>query len=301
MTGSIGCVGNLTHDTIFWVDRFPEIDEVATVRHTQDCVGGRGAITAAIASALGEPVSLLTTVPNSTNFGYVSALQAFGANLAEVEIDSQARQHMRVFVTVGKAESNCTSLFLPSDVRYVPTQRQIDFVGQARLVYFTTHDIEMSTRLLRATKESSRVIVNVSGYMMEAPSYRLECLRRACVLLGNESDIRMLVTAAGIEGPHELFSEMPRLETIFVTKGSDGAEVFGPEGIRHRVPAKPAAVRTPVGIGDAFAAGVLLGECRGWPSDRSAALGSTLASASLASDMSIPTVDALRIAAAHYE
>jgi sugar/nucleoside kinase (ribokinase family) len=292
MTDRFVCVGNLTLDTLYWVDRLPLLDDVATVRATTDCIGGRGAIVAALCAGLGLPVQFITTLPRAVKDHAKDFLQSYGALIDLIDFRDDGTPS-RVTVIIGRAEQNCISLFHPGTVKIesVLTQRQA--VRASSIAYFTTHDIAANIELLSAADSSTRIIVNMTAYMMRDRTYLMKCIERVHVLIGNESELSAFLEAAACRHVPELFQQMPQLETVFATRGAQGVEVFERAHDSFRLAAIPASVITPVGVGDAFAAGVCYGEYGNLPPAQAAEIGLRLAAISIASEATCPPARAI--------
>ena len=287
MSAYFVCVGNVTFDKLYWVDRLPVLDDVATVRGEADCIGGRGAIVAALCARLGIPVSLITTLPDAVSTQAERFLNEYGASGRLIGYRAGAAPS-RVTAIIGREEQNCISLFHPGLTNPDPAPDQVSAVRAASLAYFTTHDIQANIKLLAAVADSTRVIINMTAYMMRNQAYLAHCTKRAHVLIGNEAELSAFLTATGCRQASGLFDRLPRLERAFVTLGARGVEVFSSGRDRFRLPALAAEVKTPLGVGDAFAAGVCYGEYLNLPPDRSADIGLRLAALSIASSATCP-------------
>lgn len=292
MTARFACVGNLTLDTLYWVDSLPLLDDVATVRATADCIGGRGAIVAALCATLGVPVQLITTLPRAVKDHAEEFLQSYGVPTDLIDFHDYDTPS-RVTVIIGLEEQNCISLFHPGTIKTEPTPAQRQAVHASSIAYFTTHDIAANIELLSAADSSTRIIVNMTAYMIRDRVYLTKCVERAHVLIGNESELSAFLKAAACRHVPELFQQMPQLETVFSTCGAQGVEVFERAHNSFRLPAIPANVITPVGVGDAFAAGVCCGEYGNLSPARAAEIGLRLAAISIESEATCPSAQAI--------
>lgn len=178
----------------------------------------------------------------------------------------------------------------------MPQDAHISHLRQAAVAYFTTHDIDANLCLFASLGPDTRVIVNVTSYMMRQKAYREEVLRSAHVLVGNSGEFGDLCRAIGVEAPDEIFEHYHKISRLFITRGAEGVDVLERDSRAMQLPAVAASVNTPLGIGDAFAAGVVLGELRGWSALKSAQLGLWLAKASLEAETTCAPVAAIRSA-----
>jgi len=93
-------------------------------------------------------------------------LSPYGVNCAFIDYDVASSKCAAVQATIGMAEGNCTSSFFKGDANIVPTPGQHRCISQSALVYFTTHDINANSALLESMRQGTRIIVNVTSYMM---------------------------------------------------------------------------------------------------------------------------------------
>lgn len=293
MEKTIACIGNLTRDYLFWVDKLPELDDVSTVRNYRECFGGRGAIVTCILSALGCSTNLINTIPNSELESLKDFFNSRKGSISSIEIDEKANNYNKVFVTIGKHEENCTSLYFSGDCnKIVPTQRQYSIIDKAEFVYFTSHEIVTSIEILKSININKHcVIVNISSYMLKSYEYLKLLLEKAEIIIGNQLEFKTLLSELGISLYVDIFKHFERLRYFIVTLGADGVYFHSRENVEIRLPALKALVKTPVGIGDAFVSGIIYGEFHGLSPDMSLKIGLKLAAVSIESEESCPTYD----------
>jgi adenosine kinase len=95
----------------------------------------------------------------------------------------------------------------------------------------------------------------------------------AKVVIGNDYEIEIIRKTLKIK--IEKLAKMT--ETVIITKGSKGSEVYSQNKKFNINPAKPKKSLDPTGAGDAFRAGLIKGILSGWPIEKSARLGSVVA------------------------
>ena len=283
-TLSAAVVGNITRDTLYLVDRLPLVDDVATIRRWVECFGGRGAATSTILSGT-YPVRLVTGVPLSEREPVTAFLQAAGDASTGIDWYDTSEAMSEVLVTIGEEDEDCTSLFRPGFEAVAPSDNQREVMSASDILYLTTHGLNFNLSALSAAGDDCVVIANITAYMFARPDYRDAVLERAEVLVGNEGEWVSLLSAVRSETPTELFSRLPRLQQVYRTMGARGAQAFDSFGrFDERAPAAGVNVRTPVGVGDAFAAGVVAARIRGSDGAVALGLGTELAQLSLASE-----------------
>jgi sugar/nucleoside kinase (ribokinase family) len=85
------------------------------------------------------------------------------------------------------------------------------------------------------------------------------------ILFGNRSEIARVAASMGVSGAKGLLARVP---LIVRTEGADGVTAFSRAGTTHVASARPRAVRTVVGAGDAFRGGFYAGWFEGEPLSR---------------------------------
>ena len=276
-------IGNITRDTLFEVDHLPVLDDVSTVRRKTVCFGGRGAASSTILSGT-FPTELVTSVPSHARSEVESFLVAASDSCAGIEWIDTGEQLSEVLVTIGREEQDCTSLFDPGYEGQSVSKSQTEIIGRATHVYLTTHGSRFNIESLGSVRDNATVVCNITSYLFKRDDYRMAMLPRANVLIGNELEWSDLLSLLGTDHPREVFALAPRLSSAFRTLGARGAEAFTSSD-SHFAAAEPGAVvRSPVGVGDAFASGALSALVRGLGVADGLAHGMSLARMSLASD-----------------
>lgn len=296
MTKRVACIGNLTRDTLFWVDALPAVDDVSTVRNSKECFGGRGAIVALVLSALGCEVDLLMTVPSTGFRELKSFFASYNCSTDALEVDETATLHNRVLVTIGKKDQNCTSLYVKGDCNAVLTKKQLGILKNASIAYFSSHDIDISIHALKQIESSvATIIVNVSSYMVDSPEYLSLIQTHSGIVIGNRLEIEHLMEKMSCAKPSELFTCFPKAKFIIMTMGEKGVACYSQNGTFETLPAtKVEAVKTPLGVGDAFIAGIVYGEYMNWHINKRLRAGLDLAARSIESDESCLTKEVIQ-------
>jgi len=86
-------------------------------------------------------------------------------------------------------------------------------------------------------------------------------VKSAKVLIGNDYEIELILKKLGLKRP--VLAKI--VETLVITKGDKGSEIYN-QGKKLTIPAaKPKSVLDPTGAGDAYRAGFIKGLIMGWP------------------------------------
>jgi sugar/nucleoside kinase (ribokinase family) len=295
------CVGNITHDELLWVDSLPKLDDVGFVTQRRESVGGRGGIVAVTAAAAGVATALCTVISPAGADLFLPMLRRAGVDVAPVTLDPSGQGVFRVIVALGAVEQNCVSFFIPCDVKFQVDEAQRSAVERADVVYVTTHKASFNEKLLqhvRPTKQ--RVIHNASSYLTRRPTYANVMLRTATTLIANTDEYEFLLRRLAVADAADLFERAPHLDAVFVTRGRDGVTVYPRTGEPLSLPAEQTPVKTPVGAGDAFAAGVVAAICFGHEVETAARVGLRFAAISIASQTSYPDLDQIATASSGF-
>lgn len=291
----VSCIGNVTQDKLLHIDSIPELDDVAYVNGSIECMGGRGAIVALALGRLGVSTSLITSMSNdSVARDYLELLQENNVDISSVAIDSNAESLFKVIVAISKEQENCISFFEPSNINFSATPSQLDTVNDSDIVYFSTHKRSFNETILSSIKnDSAKVIHNISSYFLQSKEYVSLMLDRSNILIGNELEMRALLESANCSSPQDLFNYSPNLETIYATQGDAGSCIYSKDSTPCFVEAQDSESVSPVGAGDAYAAGVIYGIANRWSNIRCAEFASKVASISVGSVTSYPDLDVL--------
>ena len=291
----VSCIGNVTQDKLLHIDSRPELDDGAYVNGSIECMGGRGAIVALALGRLGVSTSLITSMSNdSVARDYLELLQENNVDISSVAIDSNAESLFKVIVAISKEQENCISFFEPSNINFSATPSQLDTVNDSDIVYFSTHKRSFNETILSSIKnDSAKVIHNISSYFLQSKEYVSLMLDRSNILIGNELEMRALLESTNCSSLQDLFNYSPNLETIYTTQGDAGSCIYSKDSTPCFVEAQDSESVSPVGAGDAYAAGVIYGIANGWSNIRCAEFASKVASISVGSVTSYPDLDVL--------
>ena len=262
-------------------DSFVEgkLDKVSLSFLVEDLDVRRGGVAPNIAFGLGclglRPVLVGAVGPDFAD--YESWLQRHNVDTAGVRV-SESR-HTARFVCTTDNEQNQIASFYPgamSEARNIELRPVVDHVGKADIVLIGANDPEA---MLRHTEEC-----RFRGYPFAAdPSQQLAymegddikpLIEGATYLFTNEYEAALIEQKTGWSA-----SDIAAIvETRVTTLGADGARIErrGEAPVQVSVPEEERRA-DPTGVGDAFRAGFLAGQAWGVSDERSAQVGSLLA------------------------
>jgi len=172
--------------------------------------------------------------------------------------------------------------------RLAPEDIDPDYIEQATFVHLTGITPALSAtcreavwKVLRiAGREGIRVSLdpNIRRRLWpedEARDVLLEMLSHTHLVLAGREEAKLLASA---EAPEEAARTLRAMgpEHVVIRLGAEGALAVGPSDEVMHAPALPVDVVEPVGAGDAFNAGFLAGQLRGWDLGASLRLGNIL-------------------------
>lgn len=280
ITGSIATDHLMTFPGRF-ADSFVEekIDKVSLSFLVEELQIRRGGVAPNIAFGMGclglKPVLVGAVGPDFAD--YESWLQRHGVDTTGVHVSETA--HTARFVCTTDLEQNQIASFYPgamSEARNIELKPIIDAVGSADIVLIGANDPQA---MLRHSEEC-----RFRGYPFAAdPSQQLArmegeeirpLIEGATYLFTNEYEAALVQQKTGW-GADDLRS---MVEIWVTTLGPDGARIErrGEETVRVTVPEEERKA-DPTGVGDAFRAGFLAGQAWGLTDERSAQVGSLLA------------------------
>ena len=291
----VSCVGNITQDHLFYVEDIPQLDDVAYINKRIQCIGGRGALVSIILAQLGTSVSLCTCVGGGTSSSVFDFLESAGVNTATIYRDSTRDSIFDVYIVLSKKDQNSISFFSPKNIDFVITPQHIDSIRESRIVYFSTHKKRFNLALLDICNPMSQKIVhNFSKYFIDDEVYRRMLLQKSHVLIGNHIESSYLLKKLHVDNTENLLSAYPNIENMIVTYGDQGSTIYTRGNKPFHVPIEQTVPLTPVGAGDAYAAGIVFGLSKGLSMEKSMRIASFIASKSVSSEFSYPNLDTLR-------
>ena len=280
ITGSIATDHLMTFPGKF-ADSFvaDKLDKVSLSFLVEELEVRRGGVAPNIAFGMGclglQPILVGAVGPDFAD--YESWLQRHGVNTIGVHISDS--HHTARFVCTTDAEQNQIASFYPgamSEARNIELKPVVDQVDGATLVLIGANDPEA---MLRHTEEC-----RFRGYEFAAdPSQQLArmegeeikpLIEGATYLFTNEYEAALIEQKTGWSSAD--IAQM--VETRIITMGPEGARIErrGEPAVHVSVPEEERRA-DPTGVGDAFRAGYLSGITWGLGDERSAQIGSLLA------------------------
>lgn len=219
----------------------------------------------------------------------VSAIRGEGVDVSTVVRDLEAptgvyfkerRQPRATHVHYYRAGSAASRLD-PDDLRpeYIAQAQYLHLTGITPALSATCRETVWEA-LRIAGREGVRVSMdpNIRRRLWpddEARAVLLEMLPRVDLVLASDDEALLLAeTDTPEDAAHALRAMGP--EQVVVRRGADGALAAGPSSEMEEAPAIEVEVVEPVGAGDAFNAGFLSGQLRGWDLGASLRLGNVL-------------------------
>jgi sugar/nucleoside kinase (ribokinase family) len=289
-------VGNATHDSVYFVPHVPRNDEVCAVRKTLSCLGGRGVVPAIVSSALGLTSELCTVIGADVRSPFEEFLTSHEIGTGAVKWDSTGRSTTQYVAFVGEATGEVSAVAANPSLDWHPTAQQSDAIKRAAAIYFSTNDLDFNAALLTEADPKNQIVVHNLGVRIEGrPAYVELILSKAAIVIGNEVEIERLSRVASAE-PAELVADSESVEALVVTRGARGVLVFkkGQHGADEYAGRRAASVVSPIGAGDALAAGILASLVAGRSMEEAVALGIELGA--LAVESELPYPDPARVA-----
>ncbi len=258
-SSAVLCYGVLGIDQIVQVAWFPERNGHTRALRDEEFVGGEATNTAVTLSGLGIDVRLMGCAIGDDRRGafFVRAMRQFDVDIRRLDVDPSVRTgHAVILSDVNGGRTICGHF---PDVRSRPlTEADLDgitllsvdpFLGEnavraaeiARACDVTVFAIELMSD--HPLAKFCDVVINSAGFMRR---HRM----------GMPSDVAVGLLKAGVE-------------TVVMTKGKLGCQVFQENGNSFEQRAYPVAARDTTGAGDAFRAGLIYGYLQGWTLTRS--------------------------------
>lgn len=293
MQNRVVVIGNITLDTLLRTDALPDLDGVAYVRDSTTSIGGRGAIVALSLAALGgRAPDLVATIGPTLAPSVMELMRLAGVRTECINIDSARKRDATVLVAIGERERNCVSFYVPPDTDATLDARQLSALDNAGLCYLGTTSRGVGRAAVARIPPSTMLVANVNKHLLHDSLYVRSIVDRANCLIGNADEIDALAVTLNLQSWRAL-ADGTR-DWVCRTDGERGADIVSRDGATIHQSCVPAQVVTPVGAGDAFAAGMLYGVLSRRSLERSLALAAWLAARSVSSTTSYPELRQLR-------
>ncbi len=258
-SGTVLCYGILGIDQIVQVAWFPERNGHTRAFRDEEFVGGEATNTAVTLSGLGVDVRLMGCALGDDRRGaiFLRLMRQFDVDIRRLDIDPSVRTgHAVILSDVNGGRTICGHF---PDVRSRPlTEADLDGVALLSVDPFLGENAIRAAKIARACDVTvfaieltpdhplakfCDVVINSDGFMRR---HRM----------GLPSDVAVGLLKAGIE-------------TVVITKGKQGCQIFQENGNSFEQPAYQVTVRDTTGAGDAFRAGLIYGYLQGWTLTRS--------------------------------
>lgn len=254
-TAPLVFVGNATHDTIAFVERYPEADERVLVDDLVTAGGGPAATAAVAAARLGRRAAFVGSVgDDEIGEAIVAGLDAEGVDTTGLARRPGGRSATSV-VVVARDGATRAILHRPADSIELSATGW-DIVAAAAWLHVDQVGWPIVDAWWRSRTERPRLSVDagnpvddmlLDGIDLYVPT--VSALRRRHGDRPNDE----LLAAARDEGAH----------VVVATDGARGAMVLGPDEPLFHVPAMRCGVMSTLGAGDVFHGALLAGIDRG--------------------------------------
>jgi len=269
-------VGPIAFDTIIYCRHFPERNAATPVTGLYQVCGGAAGNTAAILSAFGQKVSLISMVGEDfSGSDYEVSLKNSDVDISSVRVVKDAYTS-RAFMPVD-AHGNMESFFYWGATAafrnmLIPRLKP----GQKDIIHIATGDPKFNKRLASAYPQA--VLSFDPGY--DVPLYSKEdlefVLKRSTIAFMNEHEASIILDKLGKRGAKDLLAFGPRI--VVVTHGPKGSIVYTQQEKIEVKAYKGAKCVDPTGAGDAYRAGFLAAYAKEMPLRECAQIGSATAS-----------------------
>lgn len=271
-TAPLVFVGTATHDTIAFVDRYPDADERVLVDDLVTAGGGPAATAAVAAARLGRRVAFVGTVgDDDVGEAIVAGLDDEGVDTSAVARRPCGRSATSV-VVVARVGATRAILHRPADALEV-SEAGWDAIAGAEWLHVDTAGWPLVEAWWRARSDRPRLSVDagnpaeglsLDGVDLYVPT--VAALRRRY----GERSTDDLLRAAVTDG----------VRTVVATDGARGAYLLGTDEPLVHVPAIRGDVRSTLGAGDVFHGALLAAIDRGLPRPDAVAYAGAVAFAS---------------------
>lgn len=257
--GAVLCYGVLGIDQIVQVAWFPERDGHTRVFQDEEFIGGEAANTAVTLGGLGVDVRLMGCALGEDRRGslFLRAIRQFEVDARGIDVDPTARTGHAIILSDAKGGRTICGHF--PDLRSRPlTEADLEGVALLSVDPFLGENAVRAVKLARACNvavfaielepdhplaEFCDVVINSAGFMRRHK-------------MGSPSDVAVGLLKAGVE-------------TVVITQGQKGCQVFQENGNSFEQPIFRVESRDTTGAGDAFRAGLIYGYLNGWTLTRS--------------------------------
>jgi sugar/nucleoside kinase (ribokinase family) len=253
----------LSRDHLLFADRLPDHDEVAVASSFSHSLGGRGLLTAFCLAHMGLTARLCTVVGASVRAEVTGFLADAGidSDLVDFSTAPTGTPLTEFYAFVEANGMRHSAVAVPAEVDWAPSAGLLDAVSgqQPDFVYLTTNEAGFSTAVLSAVDLSQSVVVTNLGYQLtSSPELTTLVLEHTAVFIGNRQEQRRFEQHTG-RSVTELFRCCPRLRAVVTTAGTEPVAVATPRSLDffELGPLLVSEPRSPVGAGDAFAAGFI--------------------------------------------
>ena len=257
--GVVLCYGVLGIDQIVQVAWFPERDGHTRVFRDEEFVGGEAVNTAVTLGEIGVNVRLMGCALGEDRRGalFLRLIRPYSVDTRGIDVDPTARTGHAIILSDTKGGRTICGHF--PDLRSRPlTKADLEGVALLSVDPFLGENAVRAAKIARACDvavfaielepdhplaEFCDVVINSAGFMRRHK-------------MGSPLDVAVELLKAGVE-------------TVVITQGQKGCQVFQENGNNFEQPIFRVLTRDTTGAGDAFRAGLIYGYLHGWTLTRS--------------------------------
>jgi adenosine kinase len=236
----------------------------------------RGGTAANIAYTLalhGETPLLCAAVGNDFS-PYDSALRAAGVDTS-VALHCDDIPTASAFITTDLDDNQITAFYPGAMARGGDVDLRVHASSVDTVVVAPDAPDGMALHVAQAVAMGARLVFVPAQQIPSLPESTLRAgLSAAWLVVGNDYELEMIRARTGVSAD----DLRRRGALVAVTRGEEGSELHGPDGVVRVPVAPPSALVDPTGAGDAYVGGLLAGLRRGLPladAGRVAALSAT--------------------------
>lgn len=280
---NIYIIGNITFDVLNCVDVIPSIEEGSLVKNRFTTFGGRGANIAVALAKLGMHSKLYSVAGKDyVKVGYKRYLYDLGIDVSNVKVITE-KSCATVDVYI-KNDGRYLYFFQENAQKYFANIKfDKKIVSKQDLIFITPGDEKTILKILKNRLKGTILFgLGEEIYRMDR-QWCKTILEKTSFLFTNKKQSVILLKKLDYHSNVDLILKNKNLRCLFVTRGKDGSTIYFKDGSIKTPAVKPNNIRSGLGCGDAYIAGVILGLTKGFNYKQCSIIGATLSSFALES------------------
>ncbi len=275
MTGSVAFDTIMVFNGRFGDHILPEKTHVLNVAFLVEQLerrrGGTASNIAYSMAMLGEHPLLCAAVGGADFDGFGAALEAEGVDISSV-LRCEGIDTATAFITTD-LDGNQITAFHPGAMARAAGVDLSVLMGVSEVIVGADDAQAMALHIEQARTLGARLIFVPAQQIPAMPDDVLRAgLDQAWLIAGNDYELEMIRERTG-----RSIADLSAGRMVAVTKGGDGSEIHGPDGVSVIPPAVVDVLVDPTGAGDAYIAGLVTGLRAGASADVAGRMGSVAA------------------------